>query len=54
MNDLEKFNLEKLSPSEMKEVHGGGLLDTILDTVKSVEDVVTPIISALAGSGTNP
>lgn len=54
MNDLEKFNLEKLSPSEMKEVHGGGLLDTILDAVKSVEDVVTPIISALAGSGTNP
>lgn len=40
MSDLEKFNSEKLSTPEMKQVQGGNWADDLLKVVKKIEDIL--------------
>lgn len=49
MDNFEKFNLEKLSASEMKEVQGGGVLDDLNEVIKSLAPIIDPLIKAIGG-----
>ncbi|MET3027082.1 hypothetical protein ABXT06_10410 [Flavobacterium sp. UW10123] len=49
MDNFEKFNSEKLSASEMKEVQGEGILDDLLKVVDTVTPLVAPLIDAVTG-----
>jgi len=44
MDNLKKFEFEKLDSSEMKEVQGGNLVDDLLKVVEGLLPIVGPLI----------
>lgn len=47
MDNLKKFEFEKLDSSEMKEVQGGNLFDDIINGVEKILPLITPLITGL-------
>ncbi|MBS7252687.1 hypothetical protein [Flavobacterium branchiicola] len=44
MDNLEKFNSERLDSCEMKQVQGGDWLDDVLQVVEKLEPIIDVII----------
>ncbi|WP_165763204.1 hypothetical protein [Flavobacterium sp. AJR] len=48
MDNLKKFEFEKLDSSEMKQVQGGGLLDEVGKLIVVLEPIIAPLLNAVA------
>lgn len=50
MKNLKKMNFTKLNPSEMKQVNGGGVVDGVKETLKSIGPILGTLLTGLFGS----
>lgn len=50
MKNLKKMNFTKLNRSEMKEVQGGGVIDSVKEAVNSIGPVLGGLLKGLFGN----